>query len=321
MVSWERMRVFDAVARLGSVRAASEALHVTGPAVSQHLRRLEREVGCALVERDGRGIRLTHAGRVLAASANRMAETASQADSDLAAISGLVAGPLRVGAVASALRSLLPQTLLALTESYPRLEPEVQDGEASDLLPDLEAGWLDAVVMESWTHAPARVPPGVLTHPLVRENALLAVHERHPLAHLSEVPLNSLHGLVWTSCPAGSDTHQALVELLRRHAVTDIRVRYCVADYSTQLQLVAAGLTTALVPRMAVPAHHPGVRLIPCRPAVTRTVCVATAPRSQTPAVQAFIAGMARAAHGTAPGHLPPPAGPWRCPDEESTRN
>ncbi|POX38594.1 LysR family transcriptional regulator [Streptomyces sp. Ru73] len=295
MLTWERLRVFAAVAHHGSVGAAADALHVTGPAVSQHLRRLEKEAGCRLVEPEGRGIRLTHAGRILAATAQQMATAASHAARDLATISGLVAGPLRVGAVASALRALIPQALQRLQESYPRLEPEVWDGEAAEMIPSLRTGQLDAVVMESWAHCPARIPPGIRTTPLVHENALLAVHERHPLAHLDTVPLSSLHGQVWATCAPGSDAHQALVQLLNSHRVTDMKVRYCVADYATQLQLVASGLAAALVPSMAIPAAHEGVRLIPCRPAVTRTVAVATAHGTETPPIHAFIAEMKRA--------------------------
>jgi DNA-binding transcriptional LysR family regulator len=303
MLTWERLHVFAAVVRHGSVHAAAEALHVTGPAVSQQLRRLEREAGCPLVTRDGRGIRLTHAGMVLAGSVQKMADAATEGAADLAAISGLVAGPLRVGAVASVLRSLVPQALLDLTSRYPRLEPHVRDGESTDMLPELIAGRLDVVVMESWTHAPARIPPGVRTRTLARESARLAVHRDHPLAKEAEVPLGSLRDLVWASCPAGSEAHEALVQLLRHQGITDILVNYRVADYRTQLRLVAAGLATALVPQMAAPASYPDVRLIPCTPAVTRTVSAATAPDSETPAVHAFADALAHAAR---PEETPP---------------
>lgn len=296
MLTWERLRVFESVARLGSVRAAAEELHVTGSAVSQHVRRLEREAGCPLVEADGRGIRLTHAGRVLSASAHTMVTAATRAQRDLADISGLIAGPLRVGAVASALRALVPPTLIALTSAHPRLELTVTDGESAHMLPELSAGRLDAVVMESWTHAPTHIPPGAQTTTLVHEQALLAVPEGHPCAHHAEVPLSTLHDQAWASCPVGSDAHRSLLQLLRTHASTDARIRFCVADYTTQLQLVAAGVTAALVPQMAVPAEHPGVRILRCSPAVTRTVAVVTTPATQTPAVQAFVAEMTRTA-------------------------
>lgn len=288
--------MFAAVAWHGSIHAAAESLHVTGSAVSQHIRRLERETGCRLVERNGRGIRLTHTGRVLATSAQKMTSVAAQAGRDLATINDLVAGPLRIGAFASALRALMPQTLLALTNRYPRLEPQLWDREVVHMLPELQTEQLDAVVTESWSHAPARIPSGVETRTLVHEQALLAVHHQHPLAHLRQVPVSSLHGLPWASCDVGSDAHQALIQLLHQHSVTDVHVHYRIADYHTQLDLVAAGVATALVPRMALPPDTVGVRLVPCKPLVTRTVSVATLQGKETPATHAFVTELARVA-------------------------
>ncbi|OPF70681.1 hypothetical protein VT50_0236065 [Streptomyces antioxidans] len=298
VLTWDRLRVFAAVAQYGSVRAAAEALHITGPGVSQHLRKLEKETDCQLLERDGRGVRLTHAGRVLADSVQEMGAVAARAELDLASIRGLIAGPLRIGAVASALRSMVPQVLQTLTEQHERLKPEVRDGEAVQMLPALRAGQLDAVILESWTHWPARVPPGIRTTSLIQEDALLAVGERHPLAAQESVQLADLREEVWASCPPGSDPHEALVQLLRSHGSTDVEVRYWVADYATQLQLVAAGLATALVPRMAALPKPGGVRLVRCTPAVTRTVALATLQQAEAPPVRAFVAEMLRAVHG-----------------------
>jgi DNA-binding transcriptional LysR family regulator len=298
VLTWDRLRVFAAVAQYGSVRAAAEALHITGPGVSQHLRKLEKEAGCQLLEPDGRGIRLTHAGRLLADSVRQMGSVAAQAELDLASIRGLVAGPLRIGAVASALRSLVPQVLRVLTARHERLKPQVRDGEAVQMLPALRAGQLDAVILESWTHWPASVPPGIRTTSLVLENALLAVSELHPFAARESVPLHDLREEAWASCPPGSDPHEALVQLLRAHGTTNVDVRYWVADYATQLQLVAAGLATALVPHMAAVPRPEGVRLVRCTPAVTRTVAVATVQQAEAPPVRAFVAEMLRAAHG-----------------------
>jgi hypothetical protein len=155
-------------------------------------------------------------------------------------------------------------------------------------------------VAGQWAHWPACVPPGIRTTTLVHENALLAVPDRHPLAQLESVPLDNLRGQVWASCPPGTDPHEALVQLLRSHGSTVVDVRYWVADYATQLQLVAAVLATALIPGMA--AVPLGVRLIPCRPTVTRTVAVTTVQGAEAPPVKAFLAEMMRAAHN---------AGPW----------
>ncbi|WP_190143541.1 LysR family transcriptional regulator [Streptomyces glebosus] len=302
MITWERLRVFAAVARFGSVSEAAAALHITGPAVSQHVRKLEKEVQCQLVERDGRGIRLTSAGHILAGSAHIMVSTLADAERDLANLHGLVAGPLRIGGVASVLRTLVPDVLHRLIERHPRLEPSLRDGEAVDMIPMLQARQLDAVVTESWDHHPAHLPPGVRTTLLMHEDAQLAVPEGHPLAGREFVALDELQGELWTSCPAGSDAHEALRQLLRAHEV-EAEVRYCVSDYATQLHLVAAGLAVTLVPRVVRASAPSSVRFVPCRPTVSRSVLVATGTEAETPRVRAFLAEMSRVAN--LPGQHP----------------
>lgn len=294
MIAWDRLRVFAAVVEHGSVVAAAEALHITGPGVSQHVRKLEKEVRCQLVEPDGRGIRLTTAGQVLASSVRTIAATVADAERDLSNIHGQVVGPLRIGAVASALRALVPQVLQTLTAQHPQLEPTLRDGEIVELIPALRARRLDAVIIESWSNRPAAVPPGLQLAYLITEDAHLAVSHHHPLAHRPVVTLAELNDQVWTSCPPGTDAHEALVQTLRTHNA-HCDVRYCVADYVSQLALVAADLAVAMVPRMARTPQPPGVRFIPCEPTVTRSVAVATTTPSTGPNLRALIAALQHA--------------------------
>lgn len=277
MIGWERLRVFAAVAEHGSVGAAAAALHITGPAVTQQLRKLEREAGARLVEPDGRGIRLTAAGHVLAGHASAVATAVADAERDLAALRDEVAGPLRIGSVASALRALLPEVLRGLTDEHPRLAPTVRDGEVQDLLPALRSRDLDAVLLESWTHRPARLPAGVRVTTLVTEPVLLAVADTHRLAVAPDpVPLRTLGDEVWATGPAGTEPHEALVQLLRSRDV-EPRVRYLFGDFVTQLALVRAGLAVALVPSPAtISPEAGGVTFRPTRPGVERALVLAT---------------------------------------------
>ncbi|MFD9889444.1 LysR family transcriptional regulator [Amycolatopsis sp. NPDC059027] len=290
MIVWERLRVFAAVAEHGSISGAAEALHITGSAVTQHVRKLEREVRCPLVEPDGRGIRLTTAGRVLADTALHVAGTVAEAERDLANLHGQIVGPLRIGAVASALRALIPRVLHTLTARHPRLVPALRDGEVIDMIPALRSRHLDAVLTESWSSRPSRYPPGIHLTELIREDVHLAVPEGHPLADRREpIPLGELGGLTWVSCAPGTDPHEALVHALRAHNV-GADVPYCVLDYTTHLLLVAAGLAVALVPRMARHPQPDGVRFLRTAPSITRTIGVATVEGVNTPAVDAFVA-------------------------------
>ncbi|MBT2876641.1 LysR family transcriptional regulator, partial [Streptomyces sp. McG6] len=104
MLNLERLRTLDALARHGSVVAASAALHVTTSAVSQQLGKLERETGRQLIARQGRGVRLTDAGQLLAGHAARILSQVEQAEVDLEAQRGAVVGELRLSAFPTAAR-------------------------------------------------------------------------------------------------------------------------------------------------------------------------------------------------------------------------
>ena len=287
MITWDRLRVFAALAEHGSIAAAAAALHLTGPAVSQHLRKLERETGCRLIEPDGRGVRLTAAGHVLAAHARSINHAVGAAEHDLAEIHGLVAGPLRIGSIATALRGPVSATLRALLAEYDRLEPVVRNGEVPDLIGDLRARRLDVAVIESWTGTPARMPPGLRVTPLLREDVRLAVPEGHRLAGRDLVHLGELDGETWTSCPAGTGEHEAIRHALRAHNI-EADIRYRVGDFPTQLSLVAAGLTLAAVPRLGRDPH-PGVRYIPTDPPLFRDIAAVTNTDAETPTTRLFL--------------------------------
>lgn len=293
-LNWDRLRVLAAVAEQRSVAAAADYLHVTSSAVTQQLRKLEKDVGTCLVAPAGRGMRLTTEGELLATAASRIAGLVNDARRDLEGIHERVGGPLNIGAVASALRVLVPQVLRTLTIEYPHLKPTVRDGEITEMIPALVSRRLDAVILESWSSRPAALPDGVELTSLLCEEAWIALPEDHPLAGEETVRLDELGGHVWTSCPPGSDSSEALSQLLRMHIGT-ADIRYFVADYSTQLTLVAAGIATAMVPRVAR-SPQPGVRFSPCTPTISRSIDVATAIEDQNPATRAFVAALKGAA-------------------------
>lgn len=295
MLSWERLRIFAALAKHGSITAAAEDLHLTRPAVSQQLRKLEREARCQLVEPDGRGIRLTAAGEIVAQSATSLANTVSDTERDLAVLGGQAVGPFRIGSVASALRSLLPQVLHSLAESHPRLTPSLVDGEVVDMIPELRARRLDVLVAESWSHRPAHMPTGVEFTEVHTEEVQLAVSEHHPLADRSIVEMGELGQQSWATGPSGTECHEALLQMLRSQNL-EAEIPYRLADYATQLELVAADLAVALVPRLGRVPCPPGVRFLQCEPVASRTVGVVIRSGPVTPAERAFIDEIKRVA-------------------------
>src|SRR6266851_3167803 len=127
MLDVTRLRVIDAVARHGSVTKAAKELHYSQPSVSHHLARLEAETGAQLLQRVGRGIRLTPAGQLLADRAAEIIGRIDAAGAELAAHVGLTAGRVRMAAFASAIGSLVPAAVAALAGRHPNLQVTLID--------------------------------------------------------------------------------------------------------------------------------------------------------------------------------------------------
>ncbi|MEU7039517.1 LysR substrate-binding domain-containing protein [Streptomyces varsoviensis] len=291
MFSVDRLRALAAVAAHGSIARAAAALHITPSGLSQQLAKLEREAGHALLEPQGRSVRITQAGRVLAAHADRVLAQLAAAETDLHDLHDEVLGPLRIGGVGSAVRTLLPQALDSLVAAHPRLRPTVHDGEAVDLVPRLLDGRLDLLLIESWANRPMFVPAGITLRTLVGEDVWVALSARHPLSGRETVDVTELSGTAWTSCPPGTEPHEALVQALRARGV-EPEVRYVLAEHITQLALVEKNLAAALIPAMSRGLAPPGVCFARLRPALRREIKAAWCTTAETPPVRACVAAL-----------------------------
>src|SRR5260370_2001373 len=127
MLDRNRMRVIDAVARNGSVTGGARELHYSQPSVTHHLARLEAETGAQLLQRVGRGIRLTPAGQLLADRAAEIIGRIDAAGAELSAHVGLTAGHVRLAGFASAIGSLVPRAIGALARKHPDLQAPLPD--------------------------------------------------------------------------------------------------------------------------------------------------------------------------------------------------
>jgi DNA-binding transcriptional LysR family regulator len=148
MLNLERLRVLHAIWTTGSVVGAADGLHVTTSAVSQQIARLEREVGQRLTERQGRGIRLTDAGLLLARGAVDLITHVERVEADLAAHRGTVTGPLTIAAFATAARGLLPGVLRDLRSRHEDLSLSLSEGEPHEVIPALSRGQVDIAVVQ-----------------------------------------------------------------------------------------------------------------------------------------------------------------------------
>jgi DNA-binding transcriptional LysR family regulator len=147
MLDVTRLRVLVAVARYGSVTAAARALNYAQPSVSHHLARLEAETGIKLIQRAGRGIRLTDAGRLLAERGAEVIGRLDAAESELAAYTGLRAGRLRLAAFPSALGTIVPAAAAMLRGRQPSIDLRLTEAEPPEALRMLRAGYVDVALV------------------------------------------------------------------------------------------------------------------------------------------------------------------------------
>ena len=212
-----RLRVLVAVARTGSVTAAAQELHYSQPAVSHHLARLEAETGAKLIQRVGRGIRLTEAGRLLAERAEEILGRIESASAELAAYVGLRSGRVRLAAFPSALGTFVPTAAVRLAERHPGLELCFTEAEPPEALRMLRAGQVDVAVLFRYGEAEPDEEGVRLTH-LFDEPGFLVLPAAEPGAE-------TLAGHAGSRWIAGCERCRAhLLRLLRGGGVRAARL-------------------------------------------------------------------------------------------------
>ncbi|QHC28414.1 MULTISPECIES: LysR family transcriptional regulator [unclassified Streptomyces] len=296
MLNLERLRTLDALARHGSVSAAADALHVTTSAVSQQLGKLEREIDQQLLAKNGRGVRLTDAGRLLSEHAARILSQVELAESDLEAHRGQVVGELRLSAFPTAARGLFPVALRALRAEHPGLRVRSSELEPEQGIAAVVRGDLDLAVVLDWYNKPMPVPDGLVKAPLLDDPAEVAVPAGHRLAGREEVDLAEFAEDEWITWGEGEFCHEWLMFTLRSKGVEPI-VGHRAGETHTQLQLVAAGLGVCIAPLLG---RHPvpeGVVLVPLTQRVRRHVYVVwRADADRRPSIRAAAEALRTAA-------------------------
>ncbi|MFG5724608.1 LysR family transcriptional regulator [Streptomyces murinus] len=296
MLNLERLRTLDALARHGSVSAAADALHVTTSAVSQQLGKLEREINQQLLAKNGRGVRLTDAGRLLSEHAARILSQVELAESDLEAHRGQVVGELRLSAFPTAARGLFPVALRALRAEHPGLRVRSSELEPEQGIAAVVRGDLDLAVVLDWHNKPMPVPDGLVKAPLLDDPAEVAVPAGHRLADREEVDLAEFAEDEWITWGEGEFCHEWLMFTLRSKGVEPI-VGHRAGETHTQLQLVSAGLGVCIAPLLG---RHPvpdGVVLVPLTQRVRRHVYVIwRADADRRPSIRAAVEALRTAA-------------------------
>jgi DNA-binding transcriptional LysR family regulator len=242
MIDPRRLGVLQAVAVHGSVAAAASALHLSPPAVSQQLLALERETGACLIDRSSRQVRLTAAGRLLAAHGERVAAQIRQAERDLAELTGQASGPVRIAAFQSVMGPLIGPALATVS---PAVQPVITERYGPAAVADLRLGDLDIVVTEYDAAGPAPAEPGLGLRHLAFDPYLLVIP---PDWQAKPRSLPDLAGRPWVAGPPGTACDHALRRLAAEAAIA-IPVRDVCVEFPSVLALVAAGRGAAIIPQ------------------------------------------------------------------------
>ena len=273
MLNLDRLRALHAVSAHGSINAAAETLHVTTSAVSQQLAKLEAETGQVLLERHGRGVRLTAAATALVSRTQRVLSLLDEAEAELEANDTTVGGPITIAAFATAARGLAPGAIALLRAEYPQLKITFREQEPVDSIPNLVRRDVDLIIINDWQNAPLALPDGLTKAPLFDDVADIALPPGHRLAKAKTVRLKELAGEDWVTWPSGF-CHDFLIHTLRKEG-HEPRIAHTAGEYATQLALVAAGLGACVLPRLGRGPVPKGVTVIPSEPALRRHVYAA----------------------------------------------
>ena len=291
MLELRRLRLLKELHERGTIAAVADALRFTPSAVSQQLALLERETGVRLLERSGRGVRLTDPALVLVGHAEALLERAARAEADLAAATGTVGGRVRIATFQSVALQLVLPAMQALASEAPNLRCELFEAEPEQALPALATGDVDLAIGDEWQHQPWRLPPGLERHELLRDPVHLALPDGHPATRHEEVPLHELAEAVWTTGHSAMGWEEMTQRTCRLYGGFEPDIRHRTNDATVSLALVARGLAVTLVPDLVLPDGHPGVALRPIAGApVERGILAVTRSADATrPSVNAVL--------------------------------
>ena len=288
MLDLARLRVLAAVARTGSITAAAKDLHYTQPSVSHHIARLEKETGAALLQRVGRGVRLTPAGELLAERAMEIIGRVDAAAAELSAHVGLSAGKVRLAGFSSAMSTLVPAAAAVLADTHPGLELSLTDTHPPEALRLLRTGKADVAVVFRYDESPPE-EPGIRLHHLLDDPTYLVTPGPSATG-----ALEAHRDARWV---AGCERCQGhLLNLCARAGFTP-DIAYSTDDMVVMQSLVAAGMGVTILPGLALRAHRgPGVEAAEI-PGSTRRVYAATyGEPPDPPATAALLTALHQAA-------------------------
>lgn len=265
------LQAFTAVARLGSFRAAADSIHLSQPALSRRIDKLESALGVRLIERTTRRVQLSAVGQEFARKAQDLLDELDATLLGLEQLAQQRSGRVTVACVPSATRYFMPAVLRRFHERFPRIRVHIHDAHAHEVLAAVTSGTADFGL-----NFVGRQEAGIDFAPLLRDRFVLACRRDHRLAAKRSVRWSELQGEPWLAVGQSSGNRLLLERALagmpeRPQSVFEAR------HVQTLLGLVEAGLGVAAVPQLAMPTGSSDIVGVPLTaPAVHRDIGLIT---------------------------------------------
>lgn len=285
--SLKQIQTFIEVTRQGSVSKAAEKLCVTQPAVSMHIRQLEDTFGVALFEAQGRGIRLTDAGRAFASRAVAVMAELHELESLMAEYAGAKKGRITLAVVSTA-KYFVPMLLVRFAKLYPDIDVVLHIENRESVLGLLERSEADLVIM-------GRAPLNMTTEAIAfATNPMgMIAAPGHALAARKNLPFAALAEHAFVMREAGSGTRAAMERLFAQHGVP-LQVAMEMPSNETIKQAVMAGMGLSFLSMRTVRQELAGGYLVQLdingMPIIGQWFVTHMASKTLSPAARAFKA-------------------------------
>lgn len=286
-----RLRTLRELSKRQTMAAVAEALLISPSAVSQQIALLEQETETQLIERRGRGVRLTAAGQKLLIHAERIIMEIEAAKTDLAEMKKIIAGEIRLAAFPSVAAVLVPPTIVSLKTKHPQLVVKFEELEPTESLDGLRAWQIDAALIDD-----INIPAGDLdlnfeTVPVIEDVFHVMLAKSHPLARRASLPLKELRDEQWvidTASPASAYTNM-ITGQCRKAGFEPMIAAHC-HGFEVAQALTKAGCAVSIIPGLRASHIAGGIAVRKLQPEIRRKIALATRKGEQRqPGLKALV--------------------------------
>ncbi len=244
-----KLAIFCKVFELKSFTRAAEAMFLSQPTISEHIRALEQEIGQQLINRFGREIRTSEAGNILYSYAIKMLRLQQEALEALGHYSGTLAGRMAIGAGTIPGAYILPEKIGAFKKSYPDITITLRIAGSRTIANEILSGELEMGILGAqWREN------GLIWQEIFSDELILAVHAGHPWAKLREISLEQLKAEPFIMRDHSSGTRRALSQILEQHGLNPAHLNVVAEMGTTEAirQSIKAAIGISILSSQAV---------------------------------------------------------------------